>query len=128
MSIIFDYVLVPHFVQNFAPALSSAPQDLQPPDVDDRCGISAGSGDGSVPGAENPCDADTIDGGLPGVCAGIVGTLPGIPIPPPNPPIPGISPGDCVPPRFPDPARSSAFFISKITFTAKNSNAEYATT
>ena len=91
----------------------------------DDLGINAGSGDGNVPGAENPCCADTIDGGLPGVCAGITGTRPGIPIP--GAPIPGINPGDWVPPRPPAPARSSAFLSSKITLIAKNSNAEYAT-
>jgi hypothetical protein len=52
-------------VQNFAPALRSAPQDLQPV-CEDRI-IIEGSGEGKVPGEENASPAETIDGGLPGV-------------------------------------------------------------
>ena len=121
---LFFQTLVPHLVQNFAPVLISAPHDLHPDCVVEP-DISAGSGDGRVPGAENACCADTTDGGLPGVCEGITGTRPGIPIP--GVPNPGIKPGDCVPPRLPAPDLSSAFLSSKITFIAKNSNAEYAT-
>jgi hypothetical protein len=87
------YAFVPHFVQNLAPSLSSDPQLLQLLDEPGDLGLSEGSGAGSVPGALNASLAETTDGGLPGVCAGITGTLPGIPAIEPGP-RPGIKPGD----------------------------------
>src|SRR3989344_6734731 len=88
------YVLVPHFVQNFAFGLNDAPHEVHPPDGIFLLGINAGSGDGKVPTSPNACCADTILGGPPtGFCA--VPDL-GIPIPAiiPGCPIPGINPGD----------------------------------
>jgi len=60
---------------------------------------------------------------VPGRVAGIPpGIIPGVPIP-------GIKPGDCVPPGAEPPDNLSiAFFNSTITLIDKNSNAEYATT
>ncbi len=92
--------------------------------------INAGSGVGSVPGSLNPCWAEITEGGAPTGLL-LVPARGGGCIPPPiipGAPIPGINPGDCVPPGAAPPAvLSSAFFNSKITLIAKNSSAEYAT-
>ena len=118
---------MPHFVQNFALGRNVLPQDVQldPPEL---LAISDGSGDGKVPGSLNPCCADTTEGGAPTGLSDVPvrcgGCIP-IPLIVPGEPIPGINPGDCVPPGAAPPAiLSMPFFISKITLIAKNSNAE----
>jgi len=94
----------------------------------DGCGINDGSGVGNVPASLKPPPAEITDAGPPtGFCA-VPERGPGC-IPTPAVPIPGINPGECVPPAgAPAAILSSVFFISMITFTDKNSNAEYATT
>src|SRR5207302_11299818 len=116
---------LPHLVQNFAVDFSCEPQDEQIGPLIDF-GIKLGSGVGSVPGLPNAEAAETIEGGLPGpgivadeMCVG--GGLP-------NPPT-CTDPVTCVVLGAEPPAiLSNDFFNSKITFTARNSNAEYATT
>jgi len=93
-------------------------------------GTSDGSGVGNVPASLKPPPAEITDAGPPtGFCA-VPGRVAGIP--PgiiPGVPIPGIKPGDCVPPGAEPPDNLSIdFFNSKITLIDKNSNAEYATT
>ena len=117
-------------VQNFAFCRRSEPHDVHFA-VLDGFEISDELGDGNVPGLLNP--SPTIDGGAPtGVCAVPARGACCIPIPPPivpGEPIPGMRPGDCVPPGAEPPdILSSDFIISKTTLIARNSNAEYATT
>ncbi len=115
-------------MQNFAFGLSSAPHEEHPFPLgaETVLGIKRGSGDGKVPASQNVSCAETIPGGpAPPTGFSAVPALGGIPPAiPPGFPIPGIKPGDCVLPE-PEPI---AFFISKITLIARNSNAEYATT
>jgi hypothetical protein len=122
-----DYVLFPQLVQNFAFDRKSEPH-VEHFAILDGCGTNDGSGVGSVPASLKLPPAEITDAGPPtGFCA-VPERGPGC-IPIPAVPIPGINPGECVPPAgVPAAILSSVFFISMITFTDKNSNAEYATT
>jgi hypothetical protein len=116
--------LLPQLVQNFAFGRKSEPHDEHfPPDC---FGSNDGSGVGNVPALLKPPPADITDAGPPTGFSAVPGRVPGIP--PgiiPGAPIPGIKPGDCVPPGAEPPDNlSSDFFNSKITFIDKNSNAE----
>ena len=118
----YYWSLFPHLVQNLAFGLIEAPQDVQIGPAD-FWGNKDGSGVGRAPVALNAA-AEIIWGGRPDivgemVCEGEVM---------PNPVRPaGVEPivvRGAVPPAI----LSSDFFNSKITLTARNSNAEYATT
>jgi len=127
-----DYVLFPQLVQNFAFDRKLEPHVDHLAILDD-CGTNDGSGVGNVPASLKPPPAEITDAGPPtGFCAVPERGPGGVAIPPgiiPGVPIPGIKPGDCVPPNdAPPEILSTAFLISKITLIDKNSNAEYATT
>ena len=119
-------------MQNFAFCRKSEPHEEHFA-VFDGFETSDGSGVGSVPALSKAVAVDITDAGPPTGFSAVPERGPGgVAIPPgiiPGVPIPGIKPGDCVPPNdAPPEILSTAFLISKITLIDKNSNAEYATT